>query len=153
VKTFFGDPVWLAHKPQTLALGSATECIIPHPQRLSMRNFDYTWYKGLPSVLSVSDSDGGSKDTRKKTTAKHNDELRNLAKRVAIVLPKAVHVCFKKYHDERTINALLQLCSLLHPASVSRFRSVLYLDLLILLWLLSHLLAKTLLSQPDMRAL
>nr|CAB3264223.1 condensin-2 complex subunit G2-like [Phallusia mammillata] len=60
-------------------------------------------------------------DTEKERKGKKKNEMRELAKKVAIHLPKTAHVCFKKYHDERNIDALVKLCSQLHPASMPVF--------------------------------
>lgn len=54
----------------------------------------------------------------------HN-EVRELTKKIMINLPHLTHSCFRKYHDERTLNTLLQLTSCLNPASMPIFRFVL----------------------------
>ena len=51
-----------------------------------------------------------------------DNDLRELAKKVFLQLPRMSHVCFRKYHDDRSLNALLYLSSCLQPASMPIFR-------------------------------
>ncbi|CAK8692433.1 unnamed protein product [Clavelina lepadiformis] len=72
------------------------------------------WMAFSKKVKSVSQRQSGKQD-------KSTDNSRELTKRVLINLPRMIHICFKKFNDERNLNALMQLSSCLEPGSMPIF--------------------------------